>query len=249
MARLPRKCYDTSFFHIIVQGINKEYIFNEETYKKQYLKIVNKYKEETNIEILAYCIMSNHAHILLYTEKIEKMSKFMQKVNAQYAQYYNYMNKGRVGYVFRDRYISEGIKDEKYLINCINYIHNNPIKANIVERCQDYKYSSYKDYMTEKGLKKLEKILNTKLSKELFVNNINVEHVFKDIDNDINKDIQLFILDFLNISNIEKEEAVKDRIILKLLVKYLKRVCKVKYTKIMSYLNITRGEMEKLKKG
>lgn len=248
MPRIPRKCYDTSFFHVIVQGIDKEYIYNEERYKKQYLKLLNKYKEDTNVEILAYCIMSNHAHILLYTEKIEKMSKFMQKVNTQYAKYYNYMNKGRVGYVFRDRYISEEINNERYLVNCINYIHNNPLKANIVKHREDYKYSSYKNYITGKWVKSLEEILNTKLSKELFID-MEATYVFKDINNDINEDMQLFILDFLRISNIKKEEVMQDRIILKLLIKYLKRVCKVKYTEIMKCLNITKGEMERLKKG
>ena len=110
MPRIPRKCYDTSFFHVIVQRLKKEYIFNEERYIKQYLKLLNKHKEENNIEVLAYCIMNNHAHMLLYINKIAEMSKFMQKVNTQYAKYYNYMNKGRVGYVFRDRYVSEGDK-------------------------------------------------------------------------------------------------------------------------------------------
>lgn len=246
MPRIPRKCYDTSFFHVIVQGLNKEYIFNEEKYIKQYLKLLNKYKEENNIEILAYCIMNNHAHMLLYIDKIEEMSKFMQKVNTQYAQYYNYINKGRVGYVFRDRYVSEGITNEKYLIKCINYIHKNPVKASIVKRCEDYKYSSYNSYVKEENLKRLENLLGTKLSKKLFIN-IDRGHVFKDIDNNINDDIDLFILDFLSISNIEKQEAIEDRVILKLLVKYLKRVCKVKYTQIMSCLNITKGKMERLK--
>lgn len=246
MPRNPRKCYNTSFFHVIVQGLNKEYIFNEENYIKQYLNLLNKYREENNIEILAYCIMSNHAHILLFTEEIEEMSKFMQKVNTQYAKYYNYVNKGRVGYVFRDRYVSEGISSEKYLIKCINYIHKNPLKANIVKRCEDYEYSSYNSYVREASLEKLEKLLEIKLSKELFIN-IDCEYVFKDIDNNINEDIDLFILEFLSISNISKEEAIGDRLILKLLVRYLKKICKVKYTQIMKCLNITKGQMERLK--
>ena len=246
MPRIPRKCYDTSFFHVIVQGLNKEYIFNEERYKKQYLKLLKQYKENNRIEILAYCIMGNHAHILLYTEKIVEMSKFMQKVNTKYAKYYNYMNKGRVGYVFRDRYVSEGIKNERYLIKCINYIHKNPLKAQIVERCEDYKYSSYNNYITGEKLKKLEEILNSKLNRELFIN-MDGEYAFKDIDNNINEDINLFILDFLSISNIKKEEAIADKVILKLLIKYLKKDCKVKYTQIMSCLNISKGQMERLK--
>lgn len=246
MPRIPRKCYDTSFFHVIVQGLNKEYIFEEERFIKQYLNLLNKYKGNNKIEILAYCIMSNHAHLLLYTEKIEEMSKFMQKVNTQYAKYYNYMNKGRVGYVFRDRYVSEGIKNEKYLIKCINYIHKNPLKANMVKCCEEYEYSSYNSYVKGENLKKLEKLLNVKLSKELFIN-MDDEYVFKDIDNNVNEDVDLFILEFLRISNISKEEVMLDRVILKLLVRFLKKVCKVKYIQIMNCLNITKGQMDRLK--
>lgn len=246
MARVPRKCCDTSFFHVIVQGLNKEYIYEDERYIKQYLKLLHKYKRDTSIEILAYCIMNNHAHLLLYTEKIEEMSKFMQKVNTEYAKYYNYMNNGRVGYVFRDRYISEEIKDERYLIKCINYIHKNPVKANMVEKCKDYKYSSYKEYINGEKLKVLEKILKTKFDKELF-RNMNDYCVFEDIDISENERIEAFIMEFINVSNIGKEEVIKDRVILKLLVKYLKKSGKIKYTDMMKYFKISKGQMENLK--
>ena len=86
MPRIARSNLGTSFFHVIVQGINKEYIFNKEEYIEKYLELINKNKGEHVIQILAYCIMNNHAHLLIYTEDCKEMAKFMHKVNGIYAQ-------------------------------------------------------------------------------------------------------------------------------------------------------------------
>lgn len=58
---------------------------------------------------MAYCIMNNHVHLLVYSEEVQKLSKMMQKINTAYAKYYNECNE-RVGYVFRDRYLSQPIR-------------------------------------------------------------------------------------------------------------------------------------------
>lgn len=98
MPRVARKNLETSFFHIMVQGINKDYIFNTNRNKKVYINALNKYEKECNVEILAYCIMDNHAHMLVYSDRIADMSKFMHFVNGFYAGYYNKIN-SRIGYV------------------------------------------------------------------------------------------------------------------------------------------------------
>ena len=133
MPRIARKNLDCSYLHIIVQGINKEYIFNEESLKCLYKSILKKYLLESNICILAYCIMDNHIHILMHSNDIKEISKLMHKTNTSYAKAYNKYKK-RVGYVFRDRFYSQMILSEQQLYNCIVYIHNNPVKANIVSQ-------------------------------------------------------------------------------------------------------------------
>lgn len=146
MSRINRKYYISSFLHIMVQGINKEDIFKNDFYKNLYLKLINENIEESNLKILAYTIMSNHAHILLNYSKIENVSEFMHKVNQNFAQIYNKME-NRVGYVFRGRYRCEQIKDEAHLYNVLAYIHFNPYKAKIVNRLSEYKFTSYNDYI------------------------------------------------------------------------------------------------------
>ena len=142
MPRLARKLLNGEFFHITVKGINGDYIFQENIDKNEYLKLL---KEKSNIAILAYCIMGNHAHILIKTENVDEMSKYMKKVNTSYALYYNKKNM-REGYVFKNRFFSQQIEDKKHLFSCIVYIHKNPVKANIVRNMESYKFSSYNDY-------------------------------------------------------------------------------------------------------
>ena len=134
MPRIARKNIDTPFIHVMVQGVNREYIFEKKSDIELYLSLISKNIENYNLTIMAYCMMNNHAHFLMYVEDIKELGEFMKKCNLQYAQMYN-KEKNRVGTLFRNRYRTEPIYNIKYLINCIKYIHNNPVKANIVKKC------------------------------------------------------------------------------------------------------------------
>lgn len=248
MPRIARKYKEASFFHVITQGINKEYIFKKEIYIYQYLKIFRKYAKELNIEIKAYCIMGNHTHFLLKVENIEKLSKLMQKVNSLYARYYNYMENKRVGYVFRDRFVSEPITSIKHLVQCIKYIHMNPVKAKIVKDMSEYKFSSYKFYtkriknynkeIEELSYQDYEEICSKKENKIDFFD-IDIEKNSKVIYNAIGR--------FLYNYKIEIYEIFSNREILKKLILYLKEKENIKYTQIREFFEINRGTMEGLK--
>lgn len=75
MSRNPRNYIKTSFFHVITQGINKSYIFEKQEDIKYYIKIMYNLLEEQNIKMLAYCIMNNHAHMLIEAKKIKNFPK------------------------------------------------------------------------------------------------------------------------------------------------------------------------------
>ena len=89
MPRYPRNYSNTSFFHVMTQGINKSYIFDNEDDIKYYIDKMEQLTKEQNVKIMAYCIMSNHAHILLEAKKLEELSKYMQRLNTSYGRYYN----------------------------------------------------------------------------------------------------------------------------------------------------------------
>lgn len=174
MPRRARRDLKSKYTHVIVQGINKEYIFEEDKLKNIYMKILKKNLENTQVKILSYCIMGNHVHTLVHSEKVSEISKFMQKSNTEYAMKYNKIKK-RVGYVFRDRYYSQDILSEKQLFNCVAYIHKNPIKAGIVENFEEYKYSSYNEYMGEQYL------ISDDAKNLIFGNDNDFHDIFKDM--------------------------------------------------------------------
>lgn len=135
----------TDLYHVIAKGINKERTFNqsrEKTYLKKIIKKIQKKYE--NVEIYAYCIMSNHIHLILKAE-FPELSLFMAAVLAEYANYYNYKHH-RNGHVFQNRFVSECIETERYFWNCLRYIHLNPVKARVVKEAARYQYSSMMEY-------------------------------------------------------------------------------------------------------
>lgn len=200
--------------------------------------------EKSNNIIESYCIMDNHAHFILKVDKIEEISALMQKINSAYAIYYNYMENGRVGYVFRDRFLSEPITNRTYLINCIKYIHNNPVKARMVEHCEEYEFSSYKDF-----LKTLNNDNRDVFSQDEILDicyNTNINKVCLDIDNARHEVIISGIINFIEKEQIELYKIFEKRNSLLDLIKYLKNIEKIKYVEIMKELGISKGSMESL---
>lgn len=248
MPRMARKNLETSFFHIMVQGMNKEYIFNNNYDKSKYIEFLNKYKDKCEVEVLCYCIMDNHAHLLLYVEKIADMSKFMHFVNSSYSYYYNKSN-DRIGYVFRDRYKTEAIYKEDYLIKCINYIHMNPVKARIVTDAKTYNYSSCEQYMNNEGIAK-SKILCDTLGIDDYskiFNTTSVDQYFMDIDINEDEKIEFLIKEYKRTKNINLDNIKKDKFLIKDLIAFLHNENNIKYTDIVRVLKISKTKIFKIK--
>ena len=252
MPRKARKNSNTSFFHVITQGINKEYIFNKDTYKRKYLKIVKKAKEQYYLDIVAYAIMSNHCHFLIYTENIQNLSSFMKKVNEDYARYYNYME-NRVGYVFRSRFLSEPITDRKYLLQCISYIHNNPVKAKIVNKCEKYRYSSYNDFIKSTGFidKKIIELIFG--SKKLDVNSYKELHTkrsrsFLEYDNMLEEEMKEIILELEQKYNKKWDEIIKTSENIKELVYIIKERVNISNRELAKRLKTDRNAINRIVK-
>lgn len=147
MPRQRRIQSSTDLYHVMIRGINKEFIFKTNDQKEKILELINELVQNDLIEVGAWCIMDNHVHLLLKA-KLDEMSKAIKIINLKYAAYYNKI-KQRIGPVFGDRYKSENISDERYLLAVIRYIHTNPLKAKIIEKIEDYKWSSYKSFLTD----------------------------------------------------------------------------------------------------
>ncbi len=158
MARPSRIDIFGYHYHVISRGQRKNPIFFSPADRAKYFSIVNKLLNETDIEIYAYCLMTNHVHMDIYRNEYP-LQIFMKRLNTKYALYFN-KKYNLVGHVFQGRYISKVVLDNYYLVSLIKYIHMNPVEAGIVETPGEYKYSSARFYedKQEENIPNIEKI-------------------------------------------------------------------------------------------
>lgn len=242
MPRVSRRNLKGNYFHVMVQGVDKEYIFNNIDYMEKYQNLIFSNSKKYSIELLAYCIMSNHAHMLIYTEEIEELSKFMKNINTSYSMYYN-NQKNRVGVVFRNRFESEPIKDRKHLTNCIAYIHNNPVKARIVTYPSQYKYSSYNNYVDGSIGENVINLTFGSIEGYIQVFNFihkNTQENFIDYVKNIDYNQKIRQLIEIDMNEMKLSEKFPQEFIKKL---YFDE--KIPISKICKYFNITRYEVYK----
>ena len=239
MPRISRKNIIGKCFHLMTQGINKEKILLDNMWKEKYKELLKKYSLEYKINIISYCIMNNHVHLLVYVDDVNNLSKFMHRINTIYASYYNREN-NRVGYVFRNRYQVQTIKDEMHLKTCIVYIHNNPVKAGIVRKCNEYNYSSFYEYIEKAeviSIQVLKEILNINEYPEL------LEFIIKTHKNEYKYKF-LEIEEKINYNNLVKR-LKKQKYTNKEIIYELKNVYNLSERKISEYLEISRYQVRK----
>ncbi len=140
MGRRPRVEYKGAVYHVIQRGNNREYIFEKEEYKLYLMKLVKEYKGIMGYEIYGFVIMDNHYHMVIRTLD-SPLQNIMHRINNQYSKYYNYKNK-RTGHTFENRYKGILVKEDEYLLSLIRYVHQNPVRAYMCKRVEDYKWSS-----------------------------------------------------------------------------------------------------------
>jgi len=194
------------FYHIYNRGNSKQIIFNETSDYFHFIKLLylsnsqNKLvfrnlkidfidfdQGEKLVYIGAYCLMSNHFHLILSQVENGSISKFMQKVTTAYSMYYN-KKYNRTGSLFEGKFKSQYTGDDRYLKYLFSYIHLNPIKLiqgdwkekgiidkdKCLEFLKNYKYSSYLDYL---GTKRLEnKVLDINHFPDYFPNRESFQH-------------------------------------------------------------------------
>lgn len=150
MPRVSRGKSSTGIYHIMMRGINRQIIFEDNEDYERYLYTIKEYKEKCKYEIYGFCLMSNHIHLLI-KEGNEELGIIFRRIGASYVYWYNWKYK-RSGHLFQDRFKSEAIENEAYFLTVLRYIHQNPVKAGIVNDIGKYKWSSYNEYIGEKNI-------------------------------------------------------------------------------------------------
>ena len=153
MARLARRQSGTGIYHVMLRGNNRQDIFEDEEDYRRMLSclrgLCERYDDNGTrlpslCTIYAYCLMSNHIHLLIQ-EREESIGDTIKRLGVAYARYYN-KKYNRNGHLFQDRFRSEPVNDMSYFLVLLRYIHQNPIKAGLTDNLNDYPWSSWREY-------------------------------------------------------------------------------------------------------
>ena len=130
--------------HITQCGNYRQDIFDNEGNYKQYAEWINEYAKENNVDILAYCLMSNHVHFIVIPKRAEDLSEVFKTAHTRYSHYLNRQRLAK-GHLWQGRFYS-CILGDSHLCRAIRYTENNPVRAKIVKNAWEYEWSSAKDH-------------------------------------------------------------------------------------------------------
>ena len=142
MSRPLRSAYPGGYFHVGTRGNNKQAIFLDGTDRYWFLEMLGKAVVRYEWSVYAYCLMTNHYHSVLQIPE-GGLSEGMCELNGGYARWSN-IRHGRCDHLFGRRFSSREITTEEYLLEACRYVVLNPVRAGLVERPEQWSWSSYR---------------------------------------------------------------------------------------------------------
>ncbi len=161
MCPRKRSISTLKLYHVYSRGINKDPIFASDKEKFFYMECLREALENSTVKLYAYCIMSNHVHLILYGD-LEDIGELMQQTQGKYGTTYNFFH-NRTGHVFQGHFKSKPVNSEGYFWAVIRYIHQNPVKANLVTSVERYRFSSFMEFRSYNKDKSMINIDSVKL--------------------------------------------------------------------------------------
>lgn len=148
MPRIARVCAVNYPHHITQRGNNRETVFFSDEDRRFYLRTLARYSDQWDFEVWAYCLMMNHVHILAVPRREDSLAKGIGSTNLVYTQYINHRY-DRTGRLWQNRFFSSVIEREPYLWAVVRYMERNPVRARIVEKAEDYPWSSARAHVSK----------------------------------------------------------------------------------------------------
>ncbi|AZO93407.1 transposase [Halocella sp. SP3-1] len=179
MPRQKRKQSETGIYHVMLRGINRKTIFVADEDNKRFIQAVNRAKRNGNFLLYAYCLMGNHVHLLI--KENEKIGKSIKRIAVSFVQWYN-KKYDRYGHLFQNRFKSEAVEDDTYLLVVLRYIHQNPVKAGICKLPVEYEWSSYQKYIKRYNGKQVN--IDAGFIDDYFVDRESFELFMQEVNND-----------------------------------------------------------------
>jgi putative transposase len=130
-------------YHVTNRGNNRDIIFVEPEDYEKFLGLLYRFKLKYQFKLFSYCLMTNHIHLLIKTSQQGSISKIMQSLTVAHTRHFHYKYK-RCGHVWQGRFSSPVVSDDEYLLTAMRYIEQNPLRARMVKRIEDYRWSSYR---------------------------------------------------------------------------------------------------------
>ncbi len=147
MPRIAREKSRSNIYHVMIRGINRQNIFEEDDDRLCFMKILDYCKEISGFKLHAFVLMSNHIHLLIEPSG-ESLNTVFSRIETRYAIWFNRKYQ-RTGYLFQNRFRSEAVETDQYFMTVLRYILQNPMKAGLESCPGSYRWSSYHAY--EKG--------------------------------------------------------------------------------------------------
>ncbi len=180
MPRPPRVRSATGYYHVTLRGSGKRLIFETDDDRLEFLALAKQAFAGGNIDVLAWCLMSNHVHLLVHENDLS-LSSAMRALASTYASYFN-RSTGHVGHVFGGRYGSKPVETDEQLLAVLRYVHDNPAKAGICD-AETYRWSSYQDYVGSRASEPLP------LNKEVVLGLLGSEDAFRQFHSVVGNDV------------------------------------------------------------
>lgn len=223
MPRHARKLSSTQIYHVVIKGADRQLLFEEKKDYQKYLEILELYKEKCEFEFYAYCLMSNHVHLLIRTTTMP-LEDIFRRINTFYAGWFN-DKYDRTGALQDGRYFSEPVEAISYLQNVARYIHYNPTKARLEAfPGENYPWSSFNEYLSDHStLLDINKFYQLIGGREHFFqfhetspseDCLDIEQLRKRLPDDVAKDIMLTYTDcktsteFQSLSLVERNKRI-----------------------------------------
>ena len=145
MPRKQRVKSKTGYYHIMCRGNERKSIFCDDQDRMRFIDTLYEKQRKNTFILHAFCLMDNHFHLMV-SEGIEDIAKVMKRITVSYVYYFNQKYE-RIGHLFQDRFRSEIVEENDYVLALTRYIHQNPLKAGMVQTVGDYQWSSYHSYL------------------------------------------------------------------------------------------------------
>ena len=161
MPRTARKASLSNIYHVMMRGVNRQAIFENDGDRLHFMSVLKECKEISGFRLHAFCLMPNHLHFLIEPAG-EPLDLVFRRIGVRYAVWYNRKHQ-RAGHLFQDRFRSENVENDLYYMTVLRYILQNPMKAGLEPHLGTYRWSSYPAYAKGTG-----SITDTQYATELF---------------------------------------------------------------------------------